>query len=173
MLKVITFFITFLIGAYFGQNFPYWLGYILDQRYKRRLLKSIVPIPVDETRLCQGPHTWEDANSIDEQGEFTKIQICDVCGFIPSKNLMATEEGMRRTKINRKITEFEDRNKEVFIKLEERMLREDFEQELKNGVSFDKIIKTHLYGQTFNKRFTKYVVEMVKETNKPEQKSDV
>jgi hypothetical protein len=123
---------------------------------------------VNDHRLCKGPHTWIDANSINEKGEYVKINVCNSCGFIPSKDLMATEQGLERIKENRRLLDLEDRIREDFIDMEEAGLRDHFKQEIENGLSFEKLIQAYNAGQNLKQRFTIYkMVRADKEKQEP------
>lgn len=165
---MIYYLLTFIIGFYIGQRLPYWTTGILDWFEKRRILSTITPTSVDEYRLCEDLHLWIDANSINEKGEYVKISVCNKCGFIPSKNLMATEQGLERIKENRRLLDLEDKIREDFIDMEEANLRDHFKQEIENGLSFEKLIEAYNAGQNLKQRFTIYkMVRADKEKQEP------
>lgn len=165
--------IIFVIGLYVGNRLQDWVTSLVKRIEKYRLFSIITPTPVDDYKLCQGRHTWIDANTLDENNEVVKINVCDVCGFIPSKNLMATQEGLKRIRENKKLNDLEEKIKKEFIDIEEAGLKEFFSEELKNGLNFDKIAQVYSYGQTLRNRLILYKIARAEKELKQDPQGDV
>lgn len=164
----------FLIaGLYIGNRLPWWLTRLVSNIEKRRTLKSILPTPVDDNRLCNDRHEWTTAKVVDIKGEFLDIKVCSKCGFFPSLNSMATKEGLRRIQENNRLYTFNTKVIEDFTTIEETDLKEFFAEEIKAGLDFQKVVRTYNAGQTMRQRFTLYKIERSeKETQNPQGAAD-
>ena len=60
------------MGFILGNRSPFWLGSLLSAWEKHSVLKKLLPTEIDEYRMCEGPHTWVEVDSINELGELTK-----------------------------------------------------------------------------------------------------
>jgi hypothetical protein len=143
------------IGIYVGFMGPVHLSNLLSWYEKRQILRDIMPHEVDEKRLCRGPHGWMSARTYTDAGP-GKTQVCQVCGFIPSINKMATEEALDRIEENNKIYAMEDRIYRDFQKQEDGDIKKYFDEEITHGVSFEKLTHLHGAGMTFGARFKIY-----------------
>lgn len=152
MTILIVIFTAFLF-YFLGQNLPYFLGRVVTKIENERILGRVRPTEVDESLLCVEPHEWIGApKGIDDNGEFITTNMCKNCGFIPSTNLMASQEGLTRIidHVNQKAEE--EKWGEEFIQQEEDGIKRHFEQELKNGLDFHKLIQVYFAGQTVKER---------------------
>ena len=142
---------------YLGQNLPYWIGRIVTKIQNERILRKIRPTEVDENRLCNQPHEWFSApHTVDEKGDYTYVNVCKNCGIIPTMNSMASIDGLKHIKKNQKLLKEEEQIKDGFSKFEEDEIRFHFEEELKNGLEFGKLVKVYRAGQTMKERFILY-----------------
>jgi hypothetical protein len=145
------------LSFYLGQRVPYWLGILVMKVQNEMILRKIRPTPVNKDKLCKEPHDWFSAqSSIDEKGEYTYVNICKNCGFIPSLGTMATADGLKHIERNQKLLREEESAKNSFAKFEEEEIRFDFEQELNNGLDFQKLVNVYRAGQTMKERFIMY-----------------
>lgn len=144
---------------YLGQNLPYWMGILVTKIQNERLLRKIRPTEVDEDRLCKEPHDWFSApHTVDENGEYTRVNVCKNCGVIPALNTMATVEGLEYIEKNKKLFQEEEKIKQDFLKLEEEGIRKHFKEELDGGMQFDKLAQIYHAGQNMKERFILYKV---------------
>lgn len=159
--------LALIVGFIVGNRLPFWLGNMVSRLSRRSYLKDILPIPIDEYELCDGPHTWEEVNSINKDGRPSKVQVCNVCGLIPSKQLMATKEALRRMREIKADEAREERFVTDFANLEENAFRELFKEELEKGLDFRKVIQVFKDSQTFRQRFAFYRMARIEAENKP------
>lgn len=152
------FVLIFFIGLYIGHRVPDWITKLVNGIEKRRVLRDIVPSLVDDSKLCNGPHTWFEAKSIDEKNEYIYINVCDTCGFIPGRNLMASQNGLKRIKENRKADDFDKRIVNDYMNLLENEIKEYFKEEIEKGLNVNKVIQVYNAGQRSREQFTLYKI---------------
>jgi hypothetical protein len=148
---------TVFFSFYLGQNLPYWLGVVVVKLQRRKIVKKLRPTSVVESRLCPSIHNWTPApHTLDEKGEFTYVNVCKDCGFIPVLNLMATPDGLEYIERNKQYMANEEKMKEDFIRQEEEGIKKHFTEELKNGLDFEKLTQVYFAGQTLKERLILY-----------------
>jgi hypothetical protein len=122
-----------------------------------RILNKIAPTDVKEDLLCTEPHDWFSApHTLDANDEYTYVNVCKNCGFIPSLNVMATQEGLKHIEKNKKYLETEERIRTGFIESEKEDIKKGFEEELKSGLDFHKLERVYLAGQNMKQRYILY-----------------
>jgi hypothetical protein len=159
-------------GIWIGLVLPHYATKFVADREKQRELASLIPTGVDEFRLCPGPHEWLEIISVNEYSEYSPLNVCKNCGFLPSKNLMATPEGLKRILDNRKIRELEDSIQKDFVDKENSDIKKLLENEGPEGTLTDGIIgEIYRAGQTSNKRYIIYKIARAEELRR-EQKDE-
>lgn len=151
-----------LLGILVGLRLPYWLTSIVSWAEKRQTYRDIYPTQVDENKLCSGPHEWLEAPTTDGDGHYGSINVCSKCGFIPSRNMMATQTTLERIAYNKKLFAFERQLEQDFIDGENRFLDHFLKQE---KIDMDGLVEVYNAGRTSNKRFVIHKL-MVAERNK-------
>ncbi|HXN74916.1 MAG TPA: hypothetical protein VN855_00305, partial [Candidatus Acidoferrum sp.] len=121
------------------------------------------------SRVCNEPHSWIDAASVNEHGKLGKVHVCSICGFLPSRGLMVTEEALEKIKQIRKDTELSESMVNDFADKEEASLKEYFSKEVENGLDFQKIIQAYNAGQSMEQRFIIYKMSRVEELYKSKE----
>ena len=159
------------VGIFVGLYGPVWISNAFRYIQNRQILKDISPREVDETRLCKGPHSWIGARAFTENG-FENVQVCQVCGFIPTLNKMATPEAIDRIEENNRIHGIQSKIFTDFQAREDEDIKKYFDEEIKNGVSFEKLSHIHSAGMTFGARFNIYRAGRAEEIDKVINKSD-
>jgi hypothetical protein len=97
-------------------------------------------------------------HNVDDKGEFTYVNVCKNCGFIPAMGVMATKDGLEHIEEHKRHLAAEEQLKDEFIKQEEEGIKRHFEEELKGGLDFRKIEQVYLAGQSLRERFILYKV---------------
>src|SRR5580700_3852070 len=138
------------IALQVGLALPDLIRNYLRHRANEKILRKIRPVEVNEDAMCQGkPHTWISApHTVDDNGEFTHVNVCKNCGLIPAMGLMATKEGLEHIEGHKRHLAAEEKLKDDFIRQEEEGMRKHFEEELKGGLDFHKIEQVYLAGQS-------------------------
>lgn len=122
---------------------------------KRKLLKDAtnkLPDVVDEKRLCS-VHTWERVPAVNEEGLVVDIQVCNTCGFIPTRNSMLPVETLNKMNSKLKEMAWEDGIIRQFTANEQTQLKTLFASELESGMDYQKVIGAYMAGQTLQERF--------------------
>jgi len=157
-----------LICMLVGLQLPNWLTRVVSWYEKRAIYKEILPTEVIEERMCKGPHSWTDVPTTDGSGNYGTLSVCADCGFIPSRNLMATKIGLERIESNKKLFAFEKKVEQAFIDGENELLNYFVKQE---KVTMDHLVEVYNAGKTSAKRFVIFkiaVTEQEKRTNDTE-----
>lgn len=149
-----TFFVA-TISLFVGLYGPIYLSNLFRYVQNRRILKDLTPQKVDDDKLCKGPHSWINATTFTDKGPGS-TQVCQLCGFIPSLHLMVTAEAIDRIEENNRIRAIQDKIFSDFQDQEEKEMKAYFDEELKNGVDFEKLVHIHGAGMTFGTRFNIY-----------------
>jgi hypothetical protein len=160
------------VGLFIGFKLPYWYALAAYNSEKNKALKNVVPNPVDEDKLCQGPHAWIEA-TVNEGTRYTLINVCEKCGFIPSKNLMATQEGIKRVKEHKKRIEQELAFENEFLLSQQKEYEAFFADEIKNGLSLDKLFKVYEDGQTAYQRYVMFKLAKLESQEKVDGREEV
>jgi hypothetical protein len=160
-----------LIGLVVGFYGPVWLSDLFRYLQNRQILKDITPQEVNESRLCKGPHSWIGAQAFTDHGRET-VQVCQVCGFMPSLKKMATTEAIDRIEENNRIREIQGKIFTDFQTQEDTEIKRYFDEEIKNGVSFDKLAHVHNAGMTFGARYNLYKASRAEEIDKAINRND-
>jgi hypothetical protein len=164
-------FAIFICGILVGFEGPIWVSILFRKLQNRKIIKEITPTDVDDSRLCKGPHAWIKAHAVADQGPI-EVSICQVCGFIPSTNKMASVEAIDRIQENNKIRAVEAKIYKDFVEREDGDIRKYFDSEIKNGVSFEKLAHIHNAGITFGSRYNIYKSARAEDIQKELNKSD-
>lgn len=136
----------------------------MSDREKNKEFAILTPIDVDESKLCKGSHSWIESLSVNDAGEYSPLSICDKCGFIPSKNLMASEEALKRVINNNRIRQLEETIQKDFLDKESADIKKLLEdEEPKNTLTDTKIGRIYNAGQTWNKRYIIYKIARTEE----------
>lgn len=155
-----------LVIGFFGPEIYYRLKNAI---LIRKLTKTVLPSTIDEKRMCKGPHSWMPTPTITAQGQGT-ADVCRLCGFISGTDKMASLEMLDRIEENNRIRETEEKLFNSFSAQEDEEIKAFFSEELKTGISFDKLLKLHSAGMTFHERFFIYKAsragELEKEINR-------
>lgn len=154
-----------IIGIFIGLEGPVWFSSALKYFQNRKILKEVTPTDIKPEKLCEGPHHWISARAYTDKG-ISLVQVCQLCGFIPSSNKMASPEAIDRIEENNKIGEVEDRIYADFLAKEDGDIKKYFDQEIKNGVNFEKLIHIHSAGMTFGTRYYAYKSTRAEEVKK-------
>ena len=154
-----------LVTFVLGWKTPEWIGSYLIRREEKKLAKSMSPSPADEALLCREPHKWVEVQTINREGKVVPVNVCDVCGFIPSTDMIANPEALTRARKAREERQKDEKLINDFTNIEENDLKELFADELKNGMNFDKVVRAYYAGQTLQKRFILYKIKQF-ESNK-------
>lgn len=162
--------IVALVFLYIGLVLPYYATKIITLRETNKELSALIPVNVDESRMCNGAHNWLEAIAV-ENSEYTQLNVCRSCGFIPSKNLMATSEGLKRIILNNEMRAFEEGIAKDFSDKETNDINELIE-EFKKDTTNDKAMNIYFAGQSANKRYIIYKIARSEE-KKREQKDNV
>jgi hypothetical protein len=163
--------LTLVVGIFVGLYGPVWISDLFRYLQNRQILKDITPQDTDETRLCKGPHSWIGAQAFTDNGRET-VQVCQVCGFIPSLDKMATPEAIDRIEENNRIRDIQGKIFTDFQTREDDDIKKYFDEEIKNGVSFEKLAHIHSAGMTFGARFNMYKAGRADEIEKVINKSN-
>jgi hypothetical protein len=142
-------------GFILGFLGPVWASDLFRYVQNRQILKDITPADVDERKLCKGPHSWMGATTLTDEG-VGSTQVCQVCGFIPSISKMATTEAIDRIEENNRIRAIQSQIYRDFQAQENGDIKNFFAEELKGGLSFEKLAHVHCAGMTFSARFGIY-----------------
>jgi len=155
-----------LLGILIGLRLPYWLTSIVSWAEKRQAYKDIYPTAVNESVLCKEPHDWLEAPTTDGEGNYGSINVCSKCGFIPSRDMMATPTTLERIAYNKKLFAFEKQVEQDFIDGENRFLDHFLRQDRpEDKMTMEKLIEIYNAGRTANKRFVIHKM-MIVEQNK-------
>ena len=150
--------LIFTLGLVIGLILPYLITLMVIKYERNKNFKNLIPTPIREKELCQGPHSWIEALAVDEEMEYYPLNICEKCGVIPGKNLMSTKEGLKRIIQNNKIREFEESVKKDFEEKENEELKKFLQEDIKNGLNFNKVSEIYHAGQTSAKRYVIYKI---------------
>lgn len=154
-------------GLFIGFKLPYWYAAAVYSSARGNAAKGLTPTEVDENRLCYGPHSWTEA-TIADGAHYSTVNVCEKCGFIPNRNLMASPEGIKRVIEHKKRIEQELAFENEFLSNEQKEYETLFAEEIKNGLSVDKLFKVYGDGQTSYKRYVLFKLaklESTQETN--------
>lgn len=163
--------LVLLIGMWLGFVLPYLINSIVSKRERNRELEALIPGEIDDFRMCNNPHVWIETLGVTDESEYAPINVCSKCGFIPSKNLMATSEGLKRIIQNKAIREFEESVANDFVD-KERADINTLVEELKSNPTVDVAMFIYLAGQSANKRYIIYKIARSEEKRR-EPKEDV
>lgn len=150
--------LIFTLGLFLGLMLPYFLTLLVIKYEKSREFKKLIPTAIRENELCNGPHTWIETIAVDRDVEYMPINICEKCGLISGRDLMCTKEGLKRIVQNNKIKEFEESVRKDFEEKENSEIKKLLEEDLKKGLSFDKVNEIYHAGQTSGKRYVIYKI---------------
>lgn len=164
--------ITLLLGLYVGYNFPLWLTDLVNFVTVKKARKKLLPVPVDNARLCQTTHKWTEATTVNQRGEFSKAYVCTICGFIPSRDLMLTVETLEKMTGIWKSIELDELIINDFATMEEDTLKKHFSKEIEGGFDFEKILQVYKAGQTMQERFILYRIAKKEELEPKEELSN-
>lgn len=159
-----TFFIL-AAGVFLGLYGPIWASNLITYLQNRQILKDVTPRDVDDAKLCKGAHSWINAQTFTDTGAGS-IQVCQVCGFIPTINKMASTEAIDSIEEHNRLTAVQSKIYTDFQVQEDGDIRKYFDEEIKNGVSFEKLAHVHLAGMTFGARFNIYRASRAEEIQK-------
>jgi len=143
-------FLTLMVAAWQVSS---WLERFWAFRRDYKELRKLAPTDVDDSRLCTEPHRWVESPAMTPDRTIAQVTVCAVCGFVPSRNIMASQYGLERILRNLTAREEEDIIEREFLAVEERCLRDQFKEEIENGLNFSKIVAVHKLGQTVNTRY--------------------
>lgn len=158
-------FLLLVAGIFVGLFGPIWIGRFLEFLQERKILKEVMPQDVNEKNLCKGPHSWINAQTLTHEGEGS-IQVCQLCGFIPSINKMASPEAIDSIEEHNRLTAIQGKIYTDFQVQEDNGIKKYFEEEIKNGVSFEKLAHVHAAGMTFGARYGIYRASRAEEIKK-------
>ncbi len=170
-MNALTMFIFIGSTLWVGINLPNWLAKVIVYFQNRSIIKAITPTDLDEKRLCKAPHVWLNTRAWTEKGTVDS-KVCRVCGLIDGTKKMATEAAIDQIEENNKVQAVEEQVYQDFISKENGDLRAFFASELKEGLSFEKLVQLHNAGITFGARYNKYKVTRLPEMLKILEKSD-
>lgn len=157
--------VILLVGFYLGNKMPFWVPKAISYFRNRHLLNSLIPKAADPDKLCKGTHPWMNARTFTDEGPAT-VKVCRVCGLIEGSNKQATQDAIDRIEENNRLRDLEDRLYREFASLEDRDVRKYFSEEIKNGLSYQKIAHIHTAGMTFGQRYTIYKASKKEEIEK-------
>ena len=108
------------ISLQIGLALPTLIRNYLHYRSNEKILRKLRPVEINEDLMCKGqPHTWMSApHNVDDKGEFTYVNVCKNCGFIPSMGVMATKDGLEHIEEHKRHLAAEEQLKDEFIKQE-------------------------------------------------------
>jgi len=143
---------------------------VLEQIYiwleTRKILKENGPREVDQSKLCKkGTHNWVKAH-IYKGESLVEEQVCDICGYMPSANKMFSEKAVDNMQQVTAHVEAYKQIKEDFLAQEIDDIKKTFSEEIKNGVSLNKLCNLRDAGVTCNQRFMVYKIARVDELEK-------
>jgi hypothetical protein len=141
-----------LIALYVGNKLPFWIAKVVTFFQRRAILNPMLPKKLNPKKLCSGSHNWLPANIYTDQGS-KEIKVCNICGFIMGTETVATPEAIDIIEENLRHKEIEDRIYMEFSTREDSDIRKFFSEEIKNGLSFEKLQKLHNAGITYNHRY--------------------
>lgn len=159
-------FLIVIFSVFVGLKLPFWLTNLVSRYEKRKIMKLLTPTSVHENKLCNSPHAWVDATSVDDNNSYTFVKVCETCGFIPSKNLMATKAAIERIKENNRIRKINEDLEKSFIDMENEDLKKEFEQDIAKGLDYSKLLQVYLRGQTSAKRYVIFKISKFEELGK-------
>jgi hypothetical protein len=162
---------SILLGVFLGFVGTVVLGNYLTFRDRYKIKKSLTLWKVDEKKLCKTPHAWMDAAMNTPKG-MSQVKVCRVCGFVSGTDLMASQEMIDRVEDQNKLYEIEKRLEKEFLDQEDEEIKKFFSEELKGGLSFDKLVKLHSAGTTLSERFSIYKLHKAKDIEKEIQRGD-
>lgn len=139
-----------LIGMVVGLRLVDWITNIVRWAEKRAIYREITPDEVSEERLCKDPHNWMEIKTSDEYGNHGLLNICKACGFMPSRNAMATPAMLERIEHNKKLFAFEQKLEQAFIDGENALLDHFLKQE---KVTLENLVEVYNAGKTSSRRF--------------------
>jgi len=165
-----TFFVL-VVGILIGFYGPVYLSNLFTYLQTRQLVKDSTPQNVDESKLCKTPHSWIKAKTFTDKG-IGSVDVCQVCGFIPSLDKMATPDAIDSIEESNRIDEIQGKIYRDFQTQEDNDIKKYFEEEIKNGVSFEKLAHVHAAGLTFGARFSNYRASRAEEVQKALSRSN-
>lgn len=145
------------MGVFIGLILPYYATKLYMYYEKNKMIAPLIPREIYQSRMCTDPHQWIEAVSVDDSFEYKPLNVCGKCGFIPSRNLMATKEGLQRIIDNHAVRQFEESVKKDFEDRETLEIRK-FIEEFKLDTSFEKAAQLYSAGQSANKRYIMYKI---------------
>ena len=154
-----------ILGIIIGFWGPVWASNLVTYFENKKVIDEITPLSLDETKLCKGPHAWIPTKSLTDRG-YENIQVCQVCGFLPSMGKMAKPEAIDRIEENNKIRAIQEMIYRDFVIREDDDMKKYFDEEIKNGVDFEKLAHIHTAGMTFNARLNAYKASRMSEVEK-------
>lgn len=163
--------LALVVGIYFGNKVPFWIAKVTSFFQRRSVLKTMLPKNLDPAKICRGPHWWLDASIYTDEGD-KRIKVCSVCGLIQGTRTVATQEAIDRIEEGLRYKELEDKIYKEFTIKEDSDIKRFFDNELKNGMSFEKLQKLHTAGATFQQRYVAFRVNKAAEVEKELSRSD-
>jgi hypothetical protein len=161
---VLTVTLILILGAFIGQTINSIALRIKAKKFYKQLKADHddkKAIPVDDKQTCKTPHSWIDAAILDNGVERIG-KICQICGFIGGTEMMLPVKGLEE------LLDKNDRyNKEIalneeFLKMEDEVIKQWFQQELAAGLSLNKLIKIHDMGISCQQRLDAFKAEKKK-----------
>lgn len=159
-----------VVGVVLGFEGPFWASILFSYVQNRKIIKEITPKAVDTKKLCK-THSWINARSVSDRGLGSE-QVCQICGFIPSINMMASPEAIDRIEEVNRIRTVQERIYSDFLAQENGDIKRYFDEEIKQGISFEKLVDIHTAGATFNARFNIYKTTRAGEIEKALMRND-
>lgn len=156
-------FLALILGMYLGLALPYYINAAFVWFEKRKSLKGMFPTTIDQNRLCSSRHEWIDVIGVDNEKDYTTQQVCTKCGFLPSRDLMVSELGLKKLLEHRYIQHLEQTIEQEFLLKEEYDIKKIFEKEMENGLGMDKLILLYNAGQTCKKRLVIFKIARAEE----------
>lgn len=144
-----------LVSWYVGFRFTYWTSVILTKYQHRRFVKPLLPTDVDEERLCK-IHKWGETRVMNDNNEFDSLTFCEDCGFIPERNIMASQEGLKKIIDNTKLVAEDEAVKQAFIDKEMDQIKGLFKEDVEKGLDIAKVVRVYNAGQMSRQRFIIY-----------------
>ncbi len=164
-------YIVLVLGMYVGNKLPFWIAKLNSYLDRRYILKRMMPKKLDPSKMCHGPHWWLDASIYTEDGD-KEAKICSACGFIQGTRTAATPEAIDRIEENIRYKAIEDKIYQEFSDKEDNDIKKFFDNELSNGMSFEKLVRLHNAGISFNRRYIEYRSSKSQEVRKELAKSN-
>lgn len=152
-----------LTGIYLGLSIPYWLTKLITKYERNQYQRSMEPTEVNESRLCKETHKWLEVPIIDEDSRSTVLNVCETCGFLPSRNLMSTKAGLERIAIHKKMFALNQKIEQDFLEKENMLLNHLVKQE---KFSIEDLVEVYDAGRTAVKRFAIYKIVRAEEENR-------